>query len=118
MDNLHEYLRFSFPKLCPPSFVCDNETSKGLRLTYRSKRKWFVYYAMGQISEVCCFNTYSFFFVIKSTEGEQPVGDIPYSLVYMSVQVSVYVCFTPPDETKNDTDMNTFLFLKNDPEGR
>ena len=26
LDNLHEYLRFSYPKLKPPSFFCENET--------------------------------------------------------------------------------------------
>ena len=52
LDNLHEYLRFSYPKLKPPSFFCENETRKGLTLHYRSKRKGFVYYVMGQIAQV------------------------------------------------------------------
>lgn len=35
-----------------PSFICENETREGLTLHYRSKRRGFVYYAMGQIREV------------------------------------------------------------------
>lgn len=35
LDNLHEYLRFSYPKLKPPSFFCEDETSEGLTLHYR-----------------------------------------------------------------------------------
>lgn len=35
LDNLHEYLRFSFPKLKPPSFYCEHESRTGLTLHYR-----------------------------------------------------------------------------------
>ncbi|GFO01300.1 soluble guanylate cyclase 88e [Plakobranchus ocellatus] len=35
LDNLHEYLRFSYPKLKPPSFFVNDETKNGLTLTYR-----------------------------------------------------------------------------------
>lgn len=54
LDNLHEYLKFSYPRLKPPSFICENETKQGLTLHYRSKRRGFVYYTMGQIREVSC----------------------------------------------------------------
>lgn len=52
LDNLHEYLRFSYPKLKPPSFFCTNESTTGLTLHYRSKRKGFVHYVKGQIRQV------------------------------------------------------------------
>lgn len=52
LDNLHEYLRFTYPKLKAPSFFCENETRTGLMLHYRSKRKGFVYYVTGQITQV------------------------------------------------------------------
>ncbi|XP_068625589.1 soluble guanylate cyclase 88E [Battus philenor] len=52
LDNLHEYLKFSYPRMRAPSFICENETRHGLTLHYRSKRRGFVYYAMGQIREV------------------------------------------------------------------
>ncbi|XP_066252890.1 soluble guanylate cyclase 88E [Euwallacea similis] len=52
LDNLHEYLKFSYPRMKAPSFICENETKHGLTLHYRSKRRGFVYYTMGQIREV------------------------------------------------------------------
>ncbi|KAL5006686.1 hypothetical protein ScPMuIL_015492, partial [Solemya velum] len=52
LDNLHEYLRFSYPKLSPPSFFCENETRNGLTLHYRSKRKGYLHYVKGQIRQV------------------------------------------------------------------
>lgn len=55
LDNLHEYLKFSYPRMKAPSFICENETKQGLTLHYRSKRRGFVYYTMGQIREVNAF---------------------------------------------------------------
>ncbi|XP_053385203.1 soluble guanylate cyclase 88E-like [Mercenaria mercenaria] len=52
LDNLHEYLRFSYPKLRPPSFFVEEETTSGLTLHYRSKRKGYVHYVKGQIRQV------------------------------------------------------------------
>ena len=52
LDNLHEYLKFSYPRMRAPSFFCENETSTGLTLHYRSKRRGFVHYTMGQIKQV------------------------------------------------------------------
>lgn len=55
LDNLHEYLKFSYPRMRAPSFFCENETSAGLTLHYRSKRRGFVHYTMGQIKQVIRF---------------------------------------------------------------
>lgn len=65
LDNLHEYLKFSYPRMRAPSFICENETRQGLTLHYRSKRRGFVYYAMGQIREVSYFliNLYDNFII-------------------------------------------------------
>ncbi|XP_074660375.1 soluble guanylate cyclase 88E-like [Tubulanus polymorphus] len=52
LDNLHEYLRFSYPKLKPPSFFCVNESKTGLTLHYRSRRRNFIHYVKGQIRQV------------------------------------------------------------------
>lgn len=57
LDNLHEYLKFSYPRMRAPSFICENETRQGLTLHYRSKRRGFVYYTMGQIREVSKYIT-------------------------------------------------------------
>ncbi|GFS20173.1 soluble guanylate cyclase 88E [Elysia marginata] len=52
LDNLHEYLRFSYPKLKPPSFFVNDETKNGLTLIYRSKRRGYLHYVKGQIRQV------------------------------------------------------------------
>ena len=52
LDNLHEYLRLTYPKLKPPSFHISDETADGLTMHYRTKRKGFMHYVMGQIEEV------------------------------------------------------------------
>jgi hypothetical protein len=52
LDNLHEYLKFSYPRMRAPSFFVENETRRGLTLHYRSKRRGYVYYTMGQIEQV------------------------------------------------------------------
>ena len=38
LNNLHDYLKCSYPELQSPSFFCDNEDGYGLHLHYRSKR--------------------------------------------------------------------------------
>lgn len=52
LDSLHDYLRTSYPKLLPPSFFSENETKDGLIMHYRSKRKGYTHYVMGQIQKV------------------------------------------------------------------
>lgn len=52
LDNLHEYLKFSYPRLRAPSYFCDNETENGLELHYRSKRRGWVHYTIGQLRSV------------------------------------------------------------------
>ncbi|XP_050738004.1 soluble guanylate cyclase 88E-like isoform X2 [Eriocheir sinensis] len=52
LDNLHEYLKFSYPRMRPPSFFCENESSEGMLLHYRSKRRGYAHYTMGQIKQV------------------------------------------------------------------
>ncbi|XP_013793050.1 soluble guanylate cyclase 88E-like, partial [Limulus polyphemus] len=52
LDNLHEYLKFSYSRLKAPSFFCENESATGLTLHYRSTRRGFLWYTVGQIKEV------------------------------------------------------------------
>lgn len=52
LDNLHEYLRFSYPTMKPPSFFCEKETRNGLILHYRSRRRGYLHYVKGQILQV------------------------------------------------------------------
>lgn len=72
LDNLHEYLRFSYPKLRPPSFFVEEETTSGLTLHYRSKRKGYVHYVKGQIRQVglLFYNTKVDIDVISEEETE------------------------------------------------
>ena len=59
LDNLHAYLRTSYPKMRTPSFFVDNETAHGLTLHYRSKRKGYLHYVMGQIKAVIVMSSSS-----------------------------------------------------------
>jgi guanylate cyclase, other len=52
LDNLHEYMKFSYPKLKPPSFFVEKESVNGLILHYRSRRRGFLYYVKGQLKQV------------------------------------------------------------------
>lgn len=75
LDNLHEYLKFSYPHIKPPSFFCENETKHGLTLHYRSRRKGFVYYTMGQIKEVSLMSFLLKFFRFRSFGGLGSLGN-------------------------------------------
>ncbi|XP_076471523.1 soluble guanylate cyclase gcy-31-like [Babylonia areolata] len=70
LDNLHEYLRFSYPKLKPPSFFVDNENRSGLTLHYRSRRRGFLHYVKGQIRRVgeLFYNTKINIYVVDEVE--------------------------------------------------
>ena len=52
LDDLHEYLRFSYPKMCPPSFFCENETPDGMIMHYTTKRRGYLPYVIGQLCAV------------------------------------------------------------------
>lgn len=72
LDNLHEYLRFSYPKLKPPSFFVEDETKNGLTLTYRSRRRGFLHYVKGQIRQVgkVFYNTRVDIFMVANDYNE------------------------------------------------
>jgi hypothetical protein len=59
LDNLHEYMRYTYPRMRPPSFYVEKETAHGLTLHYRSRRRGFVHYVIGQITEVFNNNRYT-----------------------------------------------------------
>ncbi len=62
LDNLHEYMRYTYPRMRPPSFYVEKETAQGLTLHYRSRRRGFVHYVIGQITEVWENFILAFFF--------------------------------------------------------
>ena len=52
LNNLHEYMRYSYPHLKPPSFFVEKESSTGLVLHYQSNRRGFSRYIIGAIKKV------------------------------------------------------------------
>merc|ERR1719308_374887 len=52
LDNLHDYLKYTFPKMKAPSFFVDSETDTQLMLQYRTRRRGFHYYVQGQVKEI------------------------------------------------------------------
>merc|ERR1719234_2431710 len=52
LDNLHDYLKFTFQRLKAPSFFIADETPDGMLMEYRSKRRGFQYYVQGQVKEI------------------------------------------------------------------
>ena len=52
LDDLHEYLRFSYPKMRAPSFFCEQETPEGMVMHYTTKRRGYLPYVIGQLRAV------------------------------------------------------------------
>ena len=52
LDDLHEYLRFSYPKMRPPSFICESETPAGMILHYTTQRRGYLNYVIGQLETI------------------------------------------------------------------
>ena len=51
LDNLHDYLKFTFPKMKAPSFFVESETDEQMILQYRTRRRGFHHYVQGQVIE-------------------------------------------------------------------
>ena len=49
LDNLHDYLKFTFTKMKAPSFFIDSETDSQIILQYRTRRRGFHFYVQGQV---------------------------------------------------------------------
>ena len=61
LDNLHDYLKFTFPKMKAPSFFIDSEDEGMIMMQYRTRRRGFHYYVQGQVSWTTQHNShYSF----------------------------------------------------------
>merc|ERR1719323_2286817 len=52
LDNLHDYLKYTFPKLKAPSFFIEYEDEGSLHMQYRTRRKGFHFYVQGQVKEL------------------------------------------------------------------
>jgi len=82
LDNLHEYLKFSYPRLRAPSYFVDNENETGLMLHYRSKRRGFTTYTVGQLKAVA-ETYYKIDVAIEVKESE-----IKFDTVHVSFQMT------------------------------
>jgi len=82
LDNLHEYLKFSYPRIRAPSYFVDNETPQGLMLHYRSKRRGFTTYTIGQLKAVAD-TYYKMEMAIEVKESE-----IKFDTVHVSFQMN------------------------------
>ena len=52
LDNLHDYLKYTFPKMKAPSFFIEDENETHLMMQYRTRRKGFHFYVQGQVKEL------------------------------------------------------------------
>lgn len=52
IDNIHEMIRFSYPRLRSPSFLVLSEDDDGCVLLYQSTRQGFKHYVIGQLQQI------------------------------------------------------------------
>jgi len=52
IDNIHEVIRFSYPRLRSPAFLVLKEDINGCVLLYQSKRLGFKHYVIGQLQQI------------------------------------------------------------------
>ena len=54
LDNLHDYLKYTFPKMKAPSFFIEAEDEGHLMMQYRTRRKGFHFYVQGKYIHAKC----------------------------------------------------------------
>lgn len=52
IDNIHEVIRFSYPRLQSPAFLVLTEDKDGCVMLYQSKRRGFKHYVIGQLQQI------------------------------------------------------------------
>merc|ERR1719384_2923750 len=77
LDNLHDYLKFTFPRMKAPSFFIAEESDTGMLMEYRSKRRGFQFYVQGQIKEL----SKNFANEIKKLEIEMKKQEVVFDTV-------------------------------------
>lgn len=91
IDNLHETIRFSYPRMQSPSFMVEAEDAGGCVLVYHSQRRGFAHYVMGQLQQ-CATTLYRT--QVKITVLEQSSSDLGCHVRY---RLDFNNCgFTPP----------------------
>ncbi|CAF3366353.1 unnamed protein product [Rotaria sp. Silwood1] len=104
LDNLHEYMRYSYPRMRPPSFYVENETAEGLTLHYRSRRRGFVHYVIGQITEIGrrYYNTD----VEIEIVSEREELDVTYVILELKFENTAYVKEEIANRDTNELDLS------------
>merc|ERR1719305_1306322 len=105
LDNLHDYLKFTFQRMKAPSFFIANEDDGGITLEYRSKRRGFHFYVQGQVKEI----SKNFAAEIKSLEialkKQEVVFDTVVSTFDMKFENSGYQEAMKAAEARKTTSM-------------
>ncbi|KAF6772863.1 hypothetical protein AHF37_07831 [Paragonimus kellicotti] len=83
LDNLHEHLRFSYPKIRPPSFFILSDSPDLIKLVYSSKRLGFEDYVRGQLVTLAkSFFNLNITVTLVSREDEGSVHHITYDITH------------------------------------
>merc|ERR1712168_1324230 len=83
LDNLHDYLKFTFPRMKAPSFFIAEENETGIMMEYRSKRREFQFYVQGQIKEL----SKNFAVEIKKLEIELKKQEVVFDTVVTTFEL-------------------------------
>jgi len=90
LDNLHEYLKFSYPRIRAPSYFVDQETPAGLMLHYRSKRRGFSTYTIGQLKAVAeTYYKIELAIEIKESEIKFDTVHVSFQLIFDNKQKAI-----------------------------
>ncbi|KAF6775336.1 hypothetical protein AHF37_04404 [Paragonimus kellicotti] len=78
LDNLHEFLRSTYPHMRPPSFFCVNESRTGITLEYRSQRTGYLPFFIGWMEELSrvFYDTEMKITIVGKQDHEPEIGTI------------------------------------------
>jgi len=83
LDNLHDYLKFTFLRMKAPSFFIAAEDETGMTMEYRSKRRGFHFYVQGQVKEI----SKNFAVEIKKLEIELKKQEVIFDTVVSTYEM-------------------------------
>jgi len=105
LDNLHDYLKFTFQRMKAPSFFIASEDENGMMMEYRSKRRGFQYYVQGQVKEI----SKNFAVEIKKLEMElkkqEVIFDTVVSTFEMKFENKGFLTMKAQEEARKDASM-------------
>jgi len=105
LDNLHDYLKFTFTRMKAPSFFIAKEEDSGMTMEYRSKRRGFHFYVQGQVKEI----SKNFAAEIKKLEMEMKKQEVVFDTVVSTFEMRFenkgYLDFKKALEARKDASM-------------